>query len=59
MTDRDLHFDDLYAHGVRVALRIVGERAVAEDVAAEALARAYDGWDEIGEVRARRVAPPT
>lgn len=60
MTDRDLHFtasfDELYAHAVRVALRIVGERAAAEDVAAEALTRAYDHWDQIGDVRARRVA---
>ena len=60
MTDRDLHFtaafDELYAHAMRVAVRIVGERAAAEDVAAEALTRAYDHWDQIGDVRVRRVA---
>jgi RNA polymerase sigma-70 factor (ECF subfamily) len=60
MTDRDLHFtaafDELYAHAVRVALRIVGERAAAEDVAAEALTRAYDHWDQFDDVRARQVA---
>src|SRR5690349_1185772 len=55
MTDRDLHFtaafDELYGLALRVALRIVGERAAAEDVAAEALARAYDRWDRIGDAR--------
>lgn len=60
MTDRDLRFtaafDELYAHAVRVALRIVGERATADDVAAEALARAYDHWEQIGDARARWVA---
>jgi RNA polymerase sigma factor (sigma-70 family) len=60
MTDRDLSFtaafDELYAHALRVALRIVAERAAAEDVAAEALTRAYDHWDRIGDAAARRVA---
>lgn len=60
MTDRDLcftaAFDELYARAFRVALRIVGERATAEDVAAEALTRAYDHWDRIGDAAGRRVA---
>jgi RNA polymerase sigma factor (sigma-70 family) len=60
MTDRDLHFtaafEELYAHAMRVALRIVGERAAAEDVAAEASTRAYDRWDQTGDARARLVA---
>jgi RNA polymerase sigma factor (sigma-70 family) len=60
MTDRDLRFtaafDELYARAFRVALRIVGERATAEDVAAEALTRAYDHWDRIGDDAGRRVA---
>jgi RNA polymerase sigma factor (sigma-70 family) len=60
MTDRDLQFtaafDELYARAVRVALRIVGERAAAEDVAAEALTRVYYHWDHIGDLHARRVA---
>jgi RNA polymerase sigma factor (sigma-70 family) len=55
MTDRDLRFtaafDALYAHALRVAVRIVGDRAAAEDVAAEALTRAYDHWDQIDDAR--------
>jgi RNA polymerase sigma factor (sigma-70 family) len=55
MTDRDLQFTaafaELYARALRVARRIVGQRAAAEDVAAEALARAYDRWEEIGDGR--------
>jgi RNA polymerase sigma factor (sigma-70 family) len=55
MTGRDLHFtaafEELYARAMRVAARIVGDRAAAEDVAAEALARAYDRWEEIGAGR--------
>jgi RNA polymerase sigma-70 factor (sigma-E family) len=51
MTDRDLQFTaafaELYARALRVARRIVGDPAAAEDVAAEALARAYDRWEEI------------
>ncbi|MBM7785365.1 sigma-70 family RNA polymerase sigma factor [Tenggerimyces flavus] len=50
MTDeRDftIAFQDLYPRAVRLAARIVGS-AAAEDVASEALARAYAQWDRIG-----------
>lgn len=53
MTDeRDftIAFQDLYPRAVRLASRIVGS-AAAEDVAAEALARAYAQWDRIGSYR--------
>lgn len=60
MTDRDLRFtaafDELYARAFRVALRIVGDHAAAEDVAAEALTRAYHHWEQIGDPAGRRVA---
>jgi RNA polymerase sigma factor (sigma-70 family) len=55
MTERDLaftaSFDELYGRAIRVARRIVGEQAAAEDIAAEALTRAYDHWDGIGAER--------
>ncbi len=41
-------FQTLFPRAVRLARRIVGERAAAEDVAAEAMARAYAAWDQIG-----------
>lgn len=60
MTDRDLQFtaafDELHAHALRVALRMAGERATAEDLAAEALTRAYDRWEQIGPAPGQRVA---
>ena len=34
----------------RLALRIVGDRVVAEDVASEALARAYARWAKVSEL---------
>jgi RNA polymerase sigma-70 factor (ECF subfamily) len=40
-------FDQLYPLAVRLAARIVGEQAAAEDVAAEALARAYARWSTV------------
>ncbi len=59
MTDeRDftLAFQDLYPRAVRLASRIVGS-AAAEDMAAEALARAYAQWDWIDSYRAGWVSP--
>ena len=40
-------FDELYPLAVRLAARIVGDQASAEDVAAEALARAYARWSAV------------
>lgn len=42
-------FDDLFARAFRVGRRIVGDAATAEDVAAEAMARAYAHWRKIGD----------
>jgi RNA polymerase sigma factor (sigma-70 family) len=40
-------FARLYPSAGRVALRILGDHATAEDVAAEALARTYERWPKI------------
>ena len=40
-------FDDLFPRAVRLASRLLGERAAAEDVAAEAMARAYARWPKV------------
>jgi RNA polymerase sigma factor (sigma-70 family) len=42
-------FDDLFARAFRVARRILGDAASAEDVAAEAMARAFAHWRKIGD----------
>lgn len=41
-------FEDLFVEAHRVAYRIVGDRNEAEDVAAEAMARALDRWRRVG-----------
>ena len=41
-------FDELFPRAVRLASRILGDRAAGEDVAAEALARAYARWSKVG-----------
>jgi RNA polymerase sigma-70 factor (ECF subfamily) len=41
-------FDELFPRAVRLAARVLGDRAAAEDVAAEALARAYARWPKVG-----------
>lgn len=41
-------FDELFPRAVRLAHRLLGDRAAAEDVAAEALARAYARWSKVG-----------
>jgi len=45
----DEAFVDLFALSRRVAFRILGEQAPAEDVAAETLARAYARWPKVSE----------
>ena len=50
----DPHFEgafrDLFPKAVRLAYRILGERSASEDVAAEALARAYASWRKLRDV---------
>lgn len=43
-------FDDLFGRARRVAYRILGDRGSAEDVAAEALARAYARWSTVRDL---------
>lgn len=43
----DEAFDELFPRAVRLATRLLGDRAAAEDVAAEALARAYARWPKV------------
>lgn len=40
-------FDELFGRAVRLAQRVLGDPASAEDVAAEALARAYAKWPQV------------
>ena len=40
-------FDALFPRAVRLAHRLLGDRAAAEDVAAEALARTYARWRKV------------
>ena len=47
-------FPDLVLAAYRVALRILGNPAEAEDVAAEALARALRSWDRVGDLPYRK-----
>lgn len=47
-------FPELVLPAFRVALRILGDVAEAEDVAAEALARALRSWDRVGGLPYRR-----
>ena len=55
-TSFDEAFPDLAALGYRVAFRLLGNRAEAEDVAQEALARAYARWRRIDDHAAPWVA---
>jgi RNA polymerase sigma factor (sigma-70 family) len=43
-------FQNLFTHAYRVARRILGDSAAAEDIAAETLSRAYAHWDRIWEL---------
>jgi len=40
-------FDELFPRAVRLAHRLLGDRTAAEDVAAEAMARAYARWPRV------------
>ena len=55
-TSFDEAFPDLAALGYRVAYRLLGDRAEAEDVTQEALARAYARWRRIHDHAAPWVA---
>lgn len=46
-------FRALFPRTVGIANRILGSRAAAEDVAAEAMARAYADWRNVGELAHR------
>jgi RNA polymerase sigma-70 factor (ECF subfamily) len=52
--DRERDFRDafveLFPAAYRVALRLVGDPSTAEDVAAEALGRAYSRWERISQL---------
>lgn len=43
-------FDDLFPRAVRLAHRLLGDKAAAEDVAAEAMARAYARWPKVSRL---------
>ncbi|MGH3489893.1 MAG: sigma-70 family RNA polymerase sigma factor [Actinopolymorphaceae bacterium] len=49
-------FPELFPRAVRLARRILTDQASAEDVAAEALARAYSAWERINSSAAHRTA---
>ncbi len=46
----DEAFAELFPRAVRLASRLLGNRAAAEDVAAEALARAYARWSKVSRL---------
>ena len=46
-------FDKMFTSAYRLAHRVLGEHAAAEDVAAEACARAYASWRRVGELSYR------
>jgi RNA polymerase sigma-70 factor (sigma-E family) len=52
----DDEFGDLAVLAYRVAFRILGDRATAEDIAQEALARAYQHWSRISAYRQAWIA---
>ena len=47
-------FEPLFARSYRSAARILGDAAEAEDVAAEAMTRAYLAWRRLGDVEHRQ-----
>ena len=49
--DFESAFADLYPRAFGLAVRMLGNRAAAEDVASEALARAYARWDRLDPER--------
>lgn len=46
----DAAFDDLFRRAHRVAWRLLGDDLLAEDVAAEAMARLYSRWPSVGRL---------
>ncbi len=46
-------FDDLFPRAFKLARRLVGDTDVAEDIAAEALARAYANWPRVSTLEYR------
>ena len=46
--DFEAVYRDLFPRAATLAYRMLGDRAVAEDVAAEALARTYAHWSRVG-----------
>ena len=48
--DFEQAFEVLFTRAYRLALRVLGDRSLAEDVAAEALARAYARWPRVREL---------
>lgn len=46
----DAAFDALFPRAVRLATRLLGDRAAAEDVAAETMARAYARWPKVSRL---------
>lgn len=52
----DEEFRDLAALAYRVAFRILGDRAAAEDIAQESLARAYQRWSRVADYRQAWIA---
>ena len=46
-------FDYLFARAQQLALRVLGDRAAAEDVAAEALTRAFADWRHVRDLEHR------
>ena len=46
-------FDELFPRAFRLARRLVGDTDVAEDIAAEALARAYAHWPRVSTLEYR------
>ncbi len=46
----DEAFDELFPRAVRLGTRLLGDRAAAEDVAAEALARTYARWSKVSRL---------
>jgi len=46
----DLAFTTLFPRAFRLTYRLLGDRAAAEDAAAEAMARAYADWKRVAEL---------
>jgi RNA polymerase sigma-70 factor (sigma-E family) len=48
--DFEAAFDDLFPRAFRLARRVLGDAAAAEDIAAEALMRTYAHWDRVSNL---------